>query len=144
MKREKLEKISNIEHFKETAFRWKNCSYEYKRAHALADCRKVEKMMHKACKGTFSKEIFVFSKEKEAATVASISNNTDENTTIEDTTSIHSIHKSSRKLTQYKSFLDDRNCIKCNEIKYEKWRKASLLSMTLKKHEKKNLQAERC
>ena len=107
VKREKLEKISNIEHFKETAFRWKNCSYEYKRAHALADCRKVEKMMHKTCKGTFSKEIFVFSKEKEAATVASISNNTDENTTIEDTTSIHSIRASYRKSTSS----DKRNCI---------------------------------
>ena len=54
-------------------------------------------------------ENFLMSKEKEAATVASVSNNTDENTTIEDTTSIHFIRKSSRKLTQYKSPLDDRN-----------------------------------
>ena len=56
-------------------------------------------MTHKACKGTLFKEIFLASKEKEAATVASVSNNTDESTTIEDTTSIHSIRKSSRKLT---------------------------------------------
>ena len=84
-------------------------------------------MAHKACKGTFFKESFLISKEKETATVASVSNNTDENTTIEDTTSIHSICKSSRKLTQYKSFLDDRNCIICNEIKYEKGRKVPLL-----------------
>ena len=62
--------------------------------------RKGRGMAHKACKGTFFKEIFLISKEKEAATVASVSNNTDENTTIEDTTSIHSIRKSSRKLTQ--------------------------------------------
>ena len=92
-------------------------------------------------KGTFFKESFLISKEKEAAAVASVSNNTDENTTIEDTTSIHSIRKSSRKLTQYKS-LDGRNCIICNEIKYEKGRKVSLLSMTLKKHGKENHQAE--
>ena len=82
-------------------------------------------------------ENFLMSKEKEAATVASVSNNTDENTTIEDTTSIHFTRKNSRKLTQYKSSLDDRNCIICNEIKYEKGRKMSLLSMTLKKHEKR-------
>ena len=37
VKREKLEKTSNIEHFKETALRWKNCNYEYKRVHALVD-----------------------------------------------------------------------------------------------------------
>ena len=94
-------------------------------------------MAHKACKGTFFNESFLISKEKETATVANVSNNTDENTTIEDTTSIHSIRKSSRKLTQYKSSLYDRNCILCNEIKYEKERKVSLLSMTLKKQGKK-------
>ena len=37
VKREKLEKIPNIKHFKETVLRWKNCSYEYKRVHALVD-----------------------------------------------------------------------------------------------------------
>ena len=95
-------------------------------------------MVHKACKGTLSKESFFISKEKEAATVANVSNNTDANTTIQDTTSIHSFRKSSRKLTQYKSSLDDRNCIICNAIKYEKGRKVSLLSMTLKKHGKEN------
>ena len=142
MKREKLEKISNIEHFKETALRWKNCSYEYKRVHALVDWEKGGKMAHKACKGTFFKESFLISKEKEAATVASLSNNTDENTTTDDTTSIHSILKSPRKLTQYKSSLDDRNCIICNGIKYEKGRKVSLLSMTLRKHGNENHRAE--
>ena len=125
MKREKSEKIPNIEHFKEIALRWKNCSYEYKKVHALVDWGKGEKIAHKACKGTFFIESFLISKGKEAATVASVSNNSDENTTIEDTTSIHSIRKSSRKLTQYKYFLDDRNCIICNEIKYEKGRKVS-------------------
>ena len=68
-------------------------------------------MAHKVCKGTFFKESFLISKEKEAATVASVSNNTDENTTIEDRTSIHSIRRGSRKLTQYRSSLDDRNHI---------------------------------
>ena len=77
-------------------------------------------MAHKVYKGTFFKESFLVSKEKEAATVASASNNTDKNTTIEDTSSIHSIRKSSRKLTQYKSSTDDRNCIIFNDIKYEK------------------------
>ena len=99
-------------------------------------------MAHKTCKGTFFQESFLISKEKEAATVASVSNNTDENTTIEDTTSIHSIRKSSRKLTQYKSSLDDRNCIICNGIKYEKGIKVPLLSMTLRRHGKENHQAE--
>ena len=78
-------------------------------------------MAHKVCKGKFFNESFLISKEKKAATGASASNNTDENTTIEETTSIHSIRKSSRKSTQYKSSLDDRNCVICNEIKYEKW-----------------------
>ena len=127
VKREKLKKISNIEHFKETALRWKNCSYEFKRVHALVDYEKGEKMAHKSCKGTFFKENFLISKEKEAATVASVSNDTNENTTVEDTTSIHSIRKNSRKLTHHKSSLDDRNCIICNEIKYEKGIKVSLL-----------------
>ena len=140
--RKTWEKISNIEHFKETALCWKNCSYGYKRVHALVDWEKGEKLAHKACKGTFFKESFLISKEKKATTVASVSNNTDENTTIEDTTSIHSIRKSSRKLTQYKSSLDDRNCIICNGIKYERGRKVSSLSMILRKHEKENHQAE--
>ena len=48
-------------------------------------------MAHKACKGTFFKERFLISKEKEAATVAGVSNNTDESTVTEDTTSIHSV-----------------------------------------------------
>ena len=91
MKREKLEKICNIEHFKETALRWKNCSYEYKRIDALVDWEKGEKMAHKASKGILFMESFLMSKEKESATVASVSNNIDENTTIEDTISIHSI-----------------------------------------------------
>ena len=111
-------KISNIGHFKETALHWKNCSYEYKRVQVLVDWRKGAKMAHKACKGTLLQESFLVSKVKEAATVASVSNNTDENTIIEDKTSPHSICKSSRKLTQYKSSLDDRNCIICNKIKY--------------------------
>ena len=102
-------------------FLWNDCSYEYKRVHALADWKKWEKMAHKVCKGKFFNESFLISKEKKAATGASASNNTDENTTIEETTSIHSIRKSSRKSTQYKSSLDDRNCVICNEIKYEKW-----------------------
>ena len=110
--------------------------------HALVDWEKGEKMAHKACKGTFFKESFLISREKEAATVAIASNNTDENTTVEDTSSIRSIRKSSRKLTQYKSSLDDRNCIICNGIKYEKGRKVSLLSMTLRKHGTENHQAE--
>ena len=70
VKREKLEKISNIKHFKETALRWKNCSYKYKRVQALVDWEKGEKMAHKAYKGTFYKKRFLISKEKEAATVA--------------------------------------------------------------------------
>ena len=52
VKREKPDKISNIEHFKETALHWKNCSYEYKRVYALVDWKKGEKTTHKACKGT--------------------------------------------------------------------------------------------
>ena len=87
-------------------------------------------MAHKVYKGAFFKESFLVSKEKEAATVASASNNTDKNTTIEDTSSIHSIRKSSRKLTQYKSSPDDRNCIIFNDVKYEKERKVSFFSMT--------------
>ena len=47
-------------------------------------------MVDKACTWTFFKESFLISKEKEAAAIASVSNNTDEDTTIEDTTSIHS------------------------------------------------------
>ena len=46
------------------------------------------------------------------------------------------------ELTQHKSSLDNRNCVICNEIKYVKGRKASPLSMTLKKHEKENYQEE--
>ena len=52
VKREKLEKISSIEHFKETALRLKNCSYEYKRVHAFIDWEKGKKMAHRAYKGT--------------------------------------------------------------------------------------------
>ena len=99
-------------------------------------------MARKACKGTFFKESFLILKEKEAATVASVSNNTDENTTIKDMTSNHSICKCSRKLILYKSSLDDRNYIICNGIKYEKGRKVSLLSMTLRKHWKEDHQAD--
>ena len=50
VKRQKLEKISSIEYFKETALRLKNCSYEYKRVHAFFDWEKGEKIAHKACK----------------------------------------------------------------------------------------------
>ena len=96
-----------------------------------------KKGTHKVYKGTFFKESLLISKEKEATTVAIVSNSTDENSTKEDTTSIHSIRKSSRKLTQFKSSLDGRNCIICNEIKYEKGRRMSLLSITLKKMGKK-------
>ena len=40
VKRERFEKISNIEHFKETALCWKNCRYEYKRVHAIVEWEK--------------------------------------------------------------------------------------------------------
>ena len=99
-------------------------------------------MANKARKGTFFKKSFI-SKENKAATVANVSNNTDENTTTEDTNSIHSVRRSSCKLTQYKSSLDDRNYMICNENKYETGRKVSLLSMTLRKHGKENHQAEK-
>ena len=82
--------FTSIKHFKEAALHWKNCSYEYKRVHAIVDWGKGENIAHKACKWRFFKECFLISKEKEAATATSVSNNTDENTTIEDTTSIHS------------------------------------------------------
>ena len=82
--------FTSIKHFKEAALHWKNCSYEYKRVHAIFDWEKGEKIAHKAWKKTFFKESFLISKEKEAAAVASVSNNIDENTTIEDTTSTHS------------------------------------------------------
>ena len=85
-------------------------------------------MVHKDCKETFYKESFLISKEKEAATVASVSNNTDENTTMEGTTSIPSIRKSCRKLTQHKSSEDDRNCAICNEINQEQGRKQTFTS----------------
>ena len=134
--------MSNTEHFKETTLRWKSCSYEYKRVDEFVDWEKGEKVAHKACKRTFFMERFLISKENEFATVASVSDNTDENTTIEDTTSIHSICKRSCKLTQYKSSLDNRNCIICNEIKNEQGGKVPLLSMTLKKHLKENYQTE--
>ena len=52
VKREKFEKISNIEYFKWTALHWKNCSFEYKREHALVDWENGKKMAHKAYKGT--------------------------------------------------------------------------------------------
>ena len=68
-------------------------------------------MAHKACKGTFVEEIFLIPEKKQAATIASVSNNTDENATIEDATRIHFIHKSSCKLTQYKYSLDNSSCI---------------------------------
>ena len=55
VRKEKLEKILNIEYFKETALRWKNCSYENKNVHALVEWEKGEKMAHKASKGTFFK-----------------------------------------------------------------------------------------
>ena len=64
VKREKLEKISNIEYFKGTALRWKNCSYEYKRVNAFVESEKGEKMAYKAYKGTFFTEIFLFQKRK--------------------------------------------------------------------------------
>ena len=82
--------FTSIKHFKEAALHWKNCSYEYKRVHALVYWGKGEKIVHKACNWTFCKKSVLISKEKEAATVASVSNNTYENTIIENTTNIHS------------------------------------------------------
>ena len=32
------------------ALHWKNCSYEYKRVHAIVDWGKGENIAHKACK----------------------------------------------------------------------------------------------
>ena len=55
VRKEKLEKISNIEYFKETALRWKNCSYENKNVHALVEWEKGEKMAHKPARETFFK-----------------------------------------------------------------------------------------
>ena len=75
-------------------------------------------MAHKGFKGTFFKKSFLILKEKEAETVASVSNNTDENATIEDMASFHSILNSSQG------------------------EKVSLLSMALKKHRKENYQVE--
>ena len=103
--------------------------------------KKGKKWRIKPAKEHSLRKVFLFQKRKKLNCSKSF-NNTDENTTIEDTTSIHSIRKSPRKLTQYKSFLDDRNCIICNGIKNEKGRKVSLLSMTLKKHRNENHRAE--
>ena len=64
VKREKPDKISNIEHFKETALHWKNCSYEYKRVYALVDWKKREKMTHKAGKEHCFRKVFLFQKRK--------------------------------------------------------------------------------
>ena len=75
-------------------------------------------MAHKGFKGTSYKKSFLILKEKEAETVASVSNNTDENATIEDMASFHSIHNSSQG------------------------EKVSLLSMASKKHRKENYQVE--
>ena len=64
VRREKLEKISNVEHFKETALRWKNCCYEYKRVHALVDWGKGEKWRIKPAKEHSLRKVFLFQKTK--------------------------------------------------------------------------------
>ena len=58
VKREKLEKIHNIEHFKERALRWKNCTSGF--MHLLIGKR--GEMAHKNCRRTFFKESFLILK----------------------------------------------------------------------------------
>ena len=64
VKREKLEKISNIEHFKETALCWKNFSYEYKRVHALVDWEKGGKWRIKPAKEHSLRKFSCFKRER--------------------------------------------------------------------------------
>ena len=64
VKREKLEKISNIEHFKEIALRWKNCSYEYKKVHAFVDWEKRKKWRIKPAKEHSLRKVLLFQKRK--------------------------------------------------------------------------------
>ena len=64
VRKEKLEKISNIEYFKETALRWKNCSYENKKVHALVEWEKGEKWRIKPAREHSLRKVFLFQKRK--------------------------------------------------------------------------------
>ena len=127
--REKLEKIPNIEHFKETALRWKTVVMITKGYMHLLIWKKGKKWCIKPAKEHYLREVFLFQNRKKLQLwqVFLI-------------TLMQMLPFRTRPVSilQYKSSLDNRNCIICNEIKYGKGRKVSLLSMTLKKHGKEN------
>ena len=64
--REKIQtsKTSNIEHFKETTLRWKNCSYEYKIVHAPVDWKKGKKWRINSTKEHSLRKVFLFKRER--------------------------------------------------------------------------------
>ena len=64
VKREKLEKYLVLNISKKQHYTGKNCSYEYKRVHALGDWEKGEEIAHKACNEHSLRKVFLFQKRK--------------------------------------------------------------------------------
>ena len=126
--RSKIEKISDVDIFKEYAQRWKDREHDYSKVFDLVDWNNnQQKMAHKSCKGSFFKESYLQSQR------TTLENSLDETENEAPTSDSNEtcLRKSSRKSLQYQSTQVERKCIICNEDRFIKGRLVPLQNVSL-------------
>jgi hypothetical protein len=127
LKRNKFEKITDWEHFRQYAIRWEEVTHTYNQTLKLVDwSAPAEKWAHKSCKGLFFKDLFLQSQQciptptPESEPIPSSLVQDDREEFPEG-----NIRQSTRKQFTYKSSwqeVEKNKCIICNEDKRAKGR----------------------
>ncbi len=128
LRRNKYEKIVNVERFKQYALRWETVSHAYNTVYKSVNWTdSAQKWAHKACKGCFLKDEFI-EYQPPLANIPVVSECTPAHLPheVDDTCeSTENVRRSMRKKLSYTSSWqadNEKKCIICNENKFAKGR----------------------
>ena len=151
-KRANLQKIRNIELYKERAFKWTSYEHAYSKLHEAKDWeKKNEFYVHKSCKGLFCKDSFMMSHTEKPCCTNEVVDFDDTNS---DTQSAQSakyyyenqvqLCRSTRQQFTYQYFQEESKCIICTEVKKDNHGKViPVKTMTFRsKYDKEHLAEE--
>ena len=151
-KRANLQKIHNIESYKERAFKWTSLEHAYNKAHEAINWeKKNEFYTHKSCKGLFCKDSFMMSQTEKTRCTNEVLDFDDTNS---DTQSVQSakyypeyqvqLRRSTRQQFTYQSFQEESKCIICTEVKKDNHGKViPVQTMTFRSKDDKEHLAEK-
>ena len=151
-KRRNLQKIHNIESYKERAFKWTSYEHAYHKVYKAIDWeKKSEFYTHKSCKGLFCKDSFMMSPTEKPRYSNEVLDFDDTNPDTQSVQSAKYYHekqvqhrRSSRQQLTYLSFQEESKCIICPEVKKDNYGKViPVQTMTFRSKDDKEHLAEK-